>query len=52
MLRINRIKVKIFTDNGVYGFDTSFDSGCHFLRARKIPVEKVLFLRQCIIVWD
>ena len=35
MLRINRIKVKIFTDNGVYGFDTSFDSGLSFLASEE-----------------
>ena len=35
MLRINRVKVKIFTDNGVYGFDTSFDSGLSFLASEE-----------------
>lgn len=35
MLRINRIKVKIFTDNGVYGFDASFDSGLSFLASEE-----------------
>ena len=35
MLRINRIKVKIFTDNGVYGFDTSFDSVLSFLASEE-----------------
>ncbi len=35
MLRINRIKFKIFTDNGVYGFDTSFDSGLSFLASEE-----------------
>lgn len=35
MLRINRIKVEIFTDNGVYGFDTSFDSGLSFLASEE-----------------
>ena len=35
MLRINRIKVKIFTDNGAYGFGTSFDSGLSFLASEE-----------------
>lgn len=35
MLRINRVKVEIFTDNGIYGFDTSFDNGLTFLSSEE-----------------
>lgn len=35
MLRINRVKVEIFTNNGVYGFDNTFDSGLTFLSSEE-----------------
>ena len=35
MLRINRVKVEIITDNGVYGVDTSFGKGLTFLSSEK-----------------
>ena len=31
MLRINRLRVEINTENGVYGIDESFQSGLDFI---------------------
>jgi len=35
MLRINRIKIEITTENGIYGFDTPFVNGLNFLSSQE-----------------
>lgn len=35
MLRINRVKIEIATQNGIYGFDTPFGSGLTFLSSEE-----------------
>lgn len=41
MLKINRLQIKIITDQGNYGFDEQFYEGLNFWQVMIIPAEKV-----------